>query len=273
MGVDMGSVDEAGRKAERSDSLDHAVRFGLVAYGLVHVVVAWLGLHLALGERSGRPDARGALHELAQQPFGEVVLLLVAAGMFLLVGWRVVELFFAHRDEGTWDRWRHRAAAAGAGVAYAVVGVSALGVVLGSGGSGRPEETWTARLMSWPAGPWLVAGVGVGLLGYTAGMMFRGLTGRHARQLSSEGRSGDVGSAYLLVGTVGYVGKGAAVGLVGGLFLWAAWTHEPRRSGGLDQALAELLGQPFGPWLLSAVSIGLAAFGLFHVVRARHLSR
>lgn len=273
MGVDMGSVGQAGRKAERSDSLDHAVRFGLVGYGLVHVVVAWLGLHLALGDRSGPPDARGALHELAGQPFGEVVLVLVAAGMLLLVGWRVVELFFAHRHEGTWDRWRHRAAAAGAGVAYAALGVTALGVVLGNGGSGRAEETWTARLMSWPAGPWLVAAVGVGLLGYTAGMTYRGVTGRHAEQLSSEGRSGDAGSAYVLVGTVGYVGKGAAVGVVGALFLWAAWTHDPKKSGGLDQALAELLRQPFGPWLLGAVSVGLAAFGLFQLARARHLSR
>lgn len=273
MGVDMGSVEQAGRRAERSDWLDHAVRVGLVAYGLVHLVIAWLGLHLALGERSGRPDARGALHELAQQPLGEVVLLLVALGMLLLICWRVLELLFDHHQEDAWDRWRHRAAAAGTAVAYAFVGLSAFSVVLGNGRDRSEEETWTARLLSWPAGPWLVAAVGVGLLGYTAAMAWRGATGRHAKQLTAEGRRGDSGSAYLLVGTVGYLGKGVAVGIVGALFLWAARTHDARKSGGLDQALAELLRQPLGPWLLGAVSVGLAAFGAFQLVRARHLSR
>lgn len=273
MDIDIGSVDEAGRKAERSDWLDHAVRFGLVAYGLVHVVVAWLGLHLAVGERSGPPDARGALHELAQQPLGEVVLLLVALGMLLLVGWRALEVLFDHRHEDAWDRWRHRAIAVGTAVAYAAVGVSAFSVVLGSGRDRSEEETWTARLLAWPAGPWLVAAVGVALLGYTVAMGWRGLTGRHAKHLTAEGARGDIGSAYLLVGTAGYLAKGAAVGIVGALFLWAAWTHDARKSGGLDQALAELLRQPFGPWLLGAVSVGLAAFGLFQLVRARHLSR
>lgn len=272
MGV-QADVEHAGRRAERSDWLDHAVRVGLVAYGLVHVVIAWLGLQLALGDRSGRPDARGALHELAQQPLGEVVLLLVATGMLLLVCWRILELLFDHRHEDAWDRWRHRAVAVGTAVAYGAIGLSAFSVVLGNGGGGREEETWTARLMSWPAGPWLVAAVGVGLLGYMAGMAWRGITGRHAEQLTAEGRSGESGSAYVVVGTVGYVAKGLAFGIVGGLFLWAAWTHDARKSGGLDQALAELLHQPYGPWLLGAVSVGLACFGLFQLVRARHLSR
>jgi len=273
MGADIDAVEDAGRRAERSRWLDHAVRFGLVAYGLVHLVVAWLGLQLALGERSGRPDARGALHELAQQPLGEVVLLLVACGMLLLVAWRLVELCFDHRDEGAPARWRRRVVAVGTGVAYAAIGASALGVVVGNGGSGREEETWTARLMSWPAGPWLVAAVGAGLLGYTAGMAWRGLTGGHARLLTTEGRSGEAGTAYVLVGTVGYLAKGAAVGIVGALVLWAAWSHDPQKSGGLDQALGRLLHQPLGPWLLGAVSVGLAGFGLFQLARARHLSR
>lgn len=262
-------------RADRSDLLDAGVRFGLVAYGLVHLVLAWLALQLALGNRQGRLDRRGAVHQLAEQPFGMAAVLLVAIGMAVLVVWRILEVFVEHGDEDPGERWRHRAVAAAKGIAYGAIGASAVSVLLGHGSSrpGQEEQGWSARMMGWPGGPWIVAGVGVALLGYTVGMCWRGLSGRHREHLDAEGRSGESGSLYLLVGTIGYVAKGLAFGIVGGLFIWAAVTHDPRHSGGLDQALGRLLREPAGPWLLGAIAVGLACYGVFQLVRARHLSR
>lgn len=268
-------MGRAGRKADQSRALDTGVRAGLVLYGLVHLVLAWLGLQLALGDRDDRLDHHGALHELAQHAFGAVVLWLVAGGMAVLVVWRILELFFEHQGESRWDRWRHRGVAVLKATAYGLIGASAFSVVLGdsSGRSGETEKTWTARLLSWPAGPWLVCLVGACFLAYAAAMVVRGLTGKHREHLTAEGRRGESGTVYLLLGTVGYVAKGTAFGIVGGLFIWAALTHDPSKSGGLDQALGRLLHQPAGPWLLGAVSAGFGCYGLFQLVRARHLSR
>ena len=77
----------------------------------------------------------------------------------------------------------------------------------------------------------------------------------------------------MLLGKVGYIAKGVAIGLVGVLFVYAAVTHDPKKSGGLDQALHEVLEQPFGPFLLVAIALGIACYGLFCFARARHLSR
>ena len=53
----------------------------------------------------------------------------------------------------------------------------------------------------------------------------------------------------------GYTAKGVALVIIGLLFLSAAWTHDPDKSGGLDQALSKLLQQPFGsPMLLRSRS-------------------
>lgn len=270
-----GEIGQAGRKADRSDVLDAGVRAGLVLYALVHLVIAWLGLQLAFGDRDDRLDHHGALHELAQHAFGAAVLWLVTVGMAVLVVWRLLEVFFEHRGEDAGERWRHRGVAVLKGVAYGLIGASAFSVVLGdsTGRSGRTEETWTARLLAWPAGPWLVTLVGACFLGYAVAMAWRGLTGRHREHLSAEGRSGESGTLYLAIGTVGYVAKGTAFGIVGGLFIWAAVTHDPEKSGGLDQALGRLLQQPAGPWLLGAVSVGFGCYGLFQLARARHLSR
>ena len=53
----MGDIAEAassaGREAESSELMDHAVRFGLIAYGAVHLLIAWLSVQLALGDREG----------------------------------------------------------------------------------------------------------------------------------------------------------------------------------------------------------------------------
>ncbi len=57
------------------------------------------------------------------------------------------------------------------------------------------------------------------------------------------------------------------------LFIYAAVTHDAKKSGGLDAALGTLLQQPFGPVLLGAISLGIICYGLFCFARARHLSR
>ena len=63
-----------------------------------------------------------------------------------------------------------------------------------------------------------------------------------------------------------------AFGIVGALFLYAGLTHDPKKSGGLDQALHKVLQQPFGPFLLGLIALGLACYGLFCFARARHFN-
>ena len=84
-------------QAQNSDWLDHAIRVGLVAYGIVHLLVGWLALQLAFGDKSEKASSKGAMQELAQQPFGEVLIWAIAIGMFFLVIWRLLEASSATR--------------------------------------------------------------------------------------------------------------------------------------------------------------------------------
>ena len=84
----MSEVEQRGREAEQSDWLDHAVRIGLVAYGVVHLLIGWLAIQLALGDHSKSASAKGAMAELAEQPFGQVLVWAVAVGLYFLVLWR-----------------------------------------------------------------------------------------------------------------------------------------------------------------------------------------
>jgi hypothetical protein len=270
-----GTAEQLGREAHQSDWVDHAARIGLVAYGVVHLVVAWLALQLAFGDRQESASAQGALHELAQQPFGKVLVWALGIGMFLLVLWQLIEALFGHRAFDGRKKVGKRLTSAGKAVVYAVIGVTAIKIATGSSSSSSEQQTdsWTARVMDLPAGQLLIAAVGLAILGIGGYFVVRAWTEKFAEELSAEGRTGTTGTAYLWFGKLGYTAKGIAFGIVGVLFLYAALTHEPDKSGGLDQALTELLDKPFGPFLLAAVAVGIGCYGVFCFARARHLSR
>ena len=269
----MSDPEVIGREAEQSDWLDHAVRVGLVAYGVVHLLIGWLAVQLALGDHSEEASANGALHELAQQPFGDAMVWAVAVGMFLLVMWRVIEAAFGHREAEGSDRVRKRLASLLKACLYAALGVAAVRVATGSGSSGGGSSGMTAKLMDLPAGQWIVVAVGLAIIGYAGSLVWRGWTEKFAEHLDTEGKLGYDGAAYLLLGKVGYIAKGIAFAIVGVLFCYAGIAHQPGKSGGLDEALQKVLEQPFGPYLLIAMGVGIGCYGLFCFARARHLDR
>ncbi|CAA9388322.1 MAG: hypothetical protein AVDCRST_MAG60-1362 [uncultured Nocardioides sp.] len=273
MGQVADKADRLGRQADQSDWIDHAVRAGLVAYGLVHLIVAWLAAQLALGEKSENASNTGALHALSEQPMGAVLVWGVAIGMLLLVAWRVLEFATGFREESDdAKRWRKRAGSLGKAVIYAALAWSAFKTAIGDG-SGGGTDTTTAKLMNLPGGQLIVGALAVGIIAYGISLIVRGWTEKFTEHLDAAGQSGTDGSAYVLFGKIGYIVKGIAIILIGGLFGYAAITHQAKKSGGLDQALQTVLEQPFGVVMLLAIALGIACYGLFCFARARHLDR
>jgi hypothetical protein len=167
-----------------------------------------------------------------------------------------------------------RLASAGKAVVYAALGVSAIKIAAGGGSSsGSGTDSMTARLMSLPAGPVLVFIVGVVILVIAGAHVYKGLTEDFRDKLNLKGNTGTSGRINVGLGKAGYVSKGVALGIVAGLFCYAAVTHDPQKSGGLDQALKTVLDQPFGAPLLVLIALGLACYGLFCFAWARHLDR
>lgn len=242
-----------------------------MTYGFVHLLVAYLAGRIAFGQ-GGNASGTGALRTLAQNTPGRAILYVVAVGLFALALWQAAEAWRGHRDEDGVMRTLLRLASGSKTVVYAALGTSALRIASGSGSSSGTDST-TATLMSQPAGQALVAIVGVVLVVIGAVLGYWGCTDDFMKNLDFTGSTGKDGLAYRWLGRVGYVTKAVAFTLVGGLFLWAAVTHDPQHSGGLDQALHKVQQQPFGPVLLVAIAIGLGCFGLFCFAWARHVDR
>ena len=274
MGDVSDNVQDAGERASESDWMDWAVRAGLVAYGVVHLMLAWLAVQLAFGDKSENASNSGALHALAEQPLGAVLVWLIAIGKVLLVVWRLLEFAVGYQDEDdTTKRWRKRLAALGKAAIYAAVAWTAFRIATGEGSGGGGTDSTTAKLMGLPGGQFIVGVVGLVIIGFGAVLVVRGWTEKFTEKLDVQGQSGKDGSAYVLFGKIGYIAKGIAIGIVGGLFAYAAITHDPDESGGLDQALQTVLEQPFGQVLLLAIAVGIGCYGLLCFATARHLDR
>lgn len=268
------SMKDFGRQADESATLGVAVRVGLVCYGIVHVLIAWLAISLALGDKKGSASSDGALSELAQKPFGSVMLYGIAAGFAALVLWQFIDAVAGNRDQVGYRRALRQAGSLGRAVIFGALGYSAFKVAIGSQSSGEGKtNSMTARLMSMPAGPVIVAAVGLAIISVGCVLLYRGLSESFIKDLSAKGRRGLSGRAYITIGKIGFASKAVAFSVVGGLFVWAALTQDSKKSGGLDQALHTVLEQPFGSVLLIVVGAGIGSYGLFCFAEARHLDR
>ena len=58
--------------------------------------------------------------------------------------------------------------------------------------------------------------------------------------------------------------------MIGTFLIRAAWQYDPREAIGLDEALAKLAHQEWGPLWLGLAALGLVAYGVFSVLQARY---
>lgn len=240
----------------------------MVVYGAVHVLVAWLALQVAFGTDAERTDSKGALSELAQS--GAWLLWTVGIGLVFFALWQVLLACVGYtyvakqrkrisKRIGSLARAITASAIAFGAFKYATSGSSS--------DQTQQQQELTAQVLAWPGGQLIVGAVAIGIL-VTAGVIaYKGFKKSFEKDLDMSRAPSWVEP----VGRVGWIGKGVAYGVIGVLVGLAAIYADPQQSGGMDKALHTLAAQPYGVVLLSAVAIGIAAFGVYCFVAARAL--
>jgi hypothetical protein len=274
------TAQQTARQAGDSDALEHLARIGLIAYGVVHLLVAWLGLQLAWAGRSDESaDQSGAMATLAESPIGKPLLWVVAVGLVALAVWQAAEVL---RWRGGWSAsgstrtkaLRKSGNALVKAVIYIALAVLAIRFATGNGqSSSSSQQETTAGVFGWPGGQLLVGAAGLVLVGVGAWHVRKGLNQHFLKQIDTTGCSSSAVRLVTRLGQIGFPGKGVALAGVGGLLVWAAVTFDPSKARGVDGALHGVLELPFGRVLLTLVAIGIAAFGAFCFVRARYPER
>ncbi|MBN9737744.1 DUF1206 domain-containing protein [Pseudonocardia sp. P1] len=274
---DAADVSRAGRRAAsgardvaHSTPVRIAARVGIAANGVLHLLIGWLAVQVALGS-GAQADQNGALGAIAAEPLGRAFLWVLVVGFAAVVLWRAVSAVWGFGYVG--DRSRRlvkRVVSAGQAVVYAVLAVAAATTALSgrasSGGGGQA----TAGLLGLPGGQIVTALVGLGVLVGGGVMVWNGWQQRFLEDQDLAGADRRVRRLDARTGQIGFIAKGVAIGVLGILVGVAALTFDPARANGLDSALKALREQPYGVFLLVAVGLGIACYGVFCFFDARY---
>ncbi|MBA2390452.1 MAG: DUF1206 domain-containing protein [Geodermatophilaceae bacterium] len=262
---------DTARRAADSKPLELLARVGLVAYGVVHLLVGWLALQLAWGGGGESADQSGALQTLAEQPFGPALLWLVALGLVALTIWQASEAIWGFQGGDAKKRLRRRATTGAKAVVYLLLALSAARYAMGSGqSSSESQQSTTSGVLGLPFGQVLVAVVALVVIGVGVAHVRKAFTKKFMKEVDTSSMSPPTRKTITRLGQVGHVAKGVALAVVGLVLGYAAVTFDPEKARGLDGAMQTIAAQPFGQFLLTGVALGFIAFGLFAFAQSRY---
>ena len=249
-------------------------RGGIFTKGVLYMVVGWLAATAAFGGSGRLTGSDGALLTVLRQPYGRLLLLVAAIGLFGYACWRVVQAIADPDGDGTSGKGlARRASYAVRGAVYAALGWQALRLHRGlSADSGGQREAVVA-LFALPLGEWVLVLIGLGLIGYAAFEAWKAWTCRLSRDLDTRQLRADAGNWAVTVSRFGLAARATVFAVIGATAVRAGLTGSASDMEDTEGALCILEGQPgaVGQWMLAFVGVGLISYGFYQLVRARYL--
>jgi uncharacterized protein DUF1206 len=254
----------------QNGAFERFARAGYVVSGLLHLIIGYLAIRIALGVGAGTADQSGALAALAAKPGGIVAIWVAVVALVVMGLWRLVETALGRstdpKTQGASSELLDRLKAFALAVVYFAFAYSAFGFARGAGKStGKQNSAMSARLVQTGAGTIALIAGGVIIVAVGGYHVYKGANRNFLDDL--KGNSSDL---VRRLGMVGYIAKGLVIAGAGVLVVVAAGRSEPNTATGLDGALKTLGAQPYGAALLIAAGLGIITYGLYSFAMARY---
>ena len=255
--------------------VEKLARLGYATKGAVYGLIGVLAVMAAFSSKGKTTDTQGALHTIAGQPFGQILLIVVAVGLIGYALWRIIEAWKDPDHKG--DDAKGIATRAGylfSGLVYGSLAFNAALLAFGSGGGGggNSKQDWTARVMQQPFGRWLVGVAGAIIIGIGLYKIYRAYKVKFRKKLNLRELDRNQEQWVVNICRFGITARGVVFMLLGFFVLQAAYNSNPDKVRGLDGALQTLARQPYGKFLLGIVALGLVAYAIYMIVQSRYRS-
>ncbi|MCD7035102.1 DUF1206 domain-containing protein [Metabacillus sp. GX 13764] len=268
-----GGMHNERAKQETKPWIRRMGRAGYMAQGVVYGLIGILAFMTAIGAGGEKTDSKGALQSLKNLPLGSVLLWLIGLGLIGYVIWSFVKAIKDPENKGSDAKGiATRIGYAISGIIYGSLAFTAIKTAVSSSGSGGSnEQSMSAQMLSQPFGQWIIGIVGVITFGYGLYEIYSGWKEKFMSEFNiSDMKPGEVKTARRS-GKIGLIARGIVLAMVGFFITQTAVTADPGKTKGLDGALSQLSNQPYGQWLLGAVSLGLILFGVYGIFRGRYM--
>jgi hypothetical protein len=218
-------------------------------------------------------DTHGAFREIYSQPFGQVLLAVVAIGLVGYAVWRITQAIVDAEGKGNDLKGISiRIGYACSGLIHAGLAFSAARVVLGEreGSSEQSHKSRTAELMQLPFGTLLIGLAGVGFIGFGLYQFYKGYKRKFLKRLEGSAMNTTENRWVTRLGQIGLAARGVVFGIIGYFLIMAALSYDPRQVRGLGGALQAVAVQPYGKVLLGIVAAGLTVYGFYMLMEAKY---
>jgi Domain of Unknown Function (DUF1206) len=266
------------KRAATGDTAQLVARAGLVAKGITFGIVGALALGVVFGFGGAVEDRPGAMQTVAETSLGRFLLGALAVGLAGYALWRFAQAALGEKLESGEDvNVFKRIGLVARGLFYSWLSLMCFSIFFNAdepitgGASGRnKEDRATAIVFEQPLGRWLVAAVGLAVIGAGIFNLYRAVTQRFRKDLKEGQMEKDERRSYVVIGVAGHLGRAVLFSVAGWFLVKAAWEYDARETVGLDGALRKLAEADYGDTLLGATAAGLFAYGLFCLVQARY---
>ncbi|MEO8362913.1 MAG: DUF1206 domain-containing protein, partial [Ilumatobacteraceae bacterium] len=235
-------------------------RFGWFAKGVIYVLAGVLALTV-VGRSFGWSGANangdeasptGAIKEVAQSSGGPLLLIVLAGGMFLYAAWRLVTVFFPGRTDV--GEMLKRIGYFASAIMYVTFGITAISLAWTRNATANGNKTvgdFTTDVMTSEIGRWSIGVVGAIIIATGLYRIFKGLKVDVTDDINMAGMSAGRTRWTKRIGSVGEIGRGISVGLIGFFLLRAAISFDAHEATGLDGALRRLAIEPWGVYVVA----------------------
>ena len=249
-----------------------AARFGHIGVGLAYMLLGAVALTASQESGVKAVGFQGALHRGFENHAGTVLLLVIGFGLITDGIWQGIRAAFATEPAGTgWKRYLIRASWIATGFGHIGLAVAAIKLVFGLNDRGRQGQLrfWSERIMALEPGGWFLIGAGLVVIVVGSVLIYRALVGKIDPWLDLSSAKPAVRFFVVALARIGMAARGAIIMVGGGLLITAAVHVNPHEVRGLGGTLRVIQSQSYGSLLLACVAIGLIAYGLFELTRAR----
>lgn len=265
-------------------SADHPLivklgRAGWFAKGLVYVVAGVLAVLIA-AKASGwasvtaatkEASPTGALKTISLMSGGALLMWVMAGGLLLYSCWRIVAALLPGGTDGT--AWVMRIGYLVSAVIYLTFAFTAIALARSdrSNPDGNAKVTSLSDSVMAHTGGRVAIGI-AGAIAVGAGLyrVAKGARGDVADELNLSTLSSSRRRWTRRLGSVGEVGRGFGIGMIGFFLIRAAVTYDATEATGLDGALRRLAEQTLGIVVVLVIGVGFAAYGLFCLATFTH---
>ncbi len=256
--------------------LEYYARFGYAAKGVIYGSTGVLAILAALDFNQNEMvvGSTGALRSIANQPFGRVLVILIAASLMGYVVWRFLQAFLdpEHSGCGASDIVR-RIGYGCSGVVYASIAYSVVEILEDSAESDdRSAEEWVFIIMRQPFGRWLIGAAGFIFFCIGCYYFYRAVKAEFRKRFKLHKMSDAAQRWASIVGRVGIAARGVVYAVIGVFAIRAAWLFDADEIKTTEEALAVFDNNPTNEVILLILGVGFVAYAIHMGFQARYRS-